>query len=289
MSARATWKGLLKIALVQIPIKVYPATESSESISFNQLHAECQTRITQPRTCATCKREVPSSEIVKGFEFEKGRYVILSEEDFAQVKPESTRVIDLVQFAAAAALDPVHIKQSYYLAPYGIGSASEAFGVMRAAITGRVGIGKVAIYGREYLVAVREGDLPDLLILHTLHHAAEIRAAEAIEDAPPGPRSAVPPDQVRLAKQVIAAFTRPASEGLDLEAFTDQCQIDLRAIIDAKIAGKQIVVPPSDAPPVISLRDALTQSLLAVKATKPAKVSIDTKLQAPKAKRKRAS
>src|ERR1700756_4891235 len=99
MSARATWKGFLKISLVNIPIKVFPATESSATISFNQLHGECQTRIQQKRWCSHCNREVPLSEIVKGYEFEKGHYVIVSEDDFANVRTESTRVIDLVQFA----------------------------------------------------------------------------------------------------------------------------------------------------------------------------------------------
>ena len=154
MAARATWKGYLKISLVNIPIKVFPATESSGSISFNQLHGECQTRIQQKKWCPHCEREVPNSEIVKGFEFEKGRYVIMSEEDLEKVRPESTRVIDLVQFADAASLDPMYVDRTYYLAPDG-GVAADAFAVMRDGMQGKVGIGKLALYGREYLVAVR--------------------------------------------------------------------------------------------------------------------------------------
>ena len=88
MAARATWKGFLKISLVNIPIKVFPATESSGTISFHQLHGECQTRIQQKRWCPFHNREVPNSEIVKGYEFDKGRYVVLSEEDFDKVRPE---------------------------------------------------------------------------------------------------------------------------------------------------------------------------------------------------------
>src|SRR5262249_43037026 len=95
MAARATWKGFLKISLVNIPIKVFPATESSGSIAFNQLHAECQTRIKQKRWCPHCDREVPNAEIVKGYEFDKGRYVVVTDEDLDKVRPESTRVIDL--------------------------------------------------------------------------------------------------------------------------------------------------------------------------------------------------
>jgi DNA end-binding protein Ku len=258
MSARATWKGLLKISLVTIAIKVYPATESSESLSFNQLHAICQTRIQQRKWCPNCTREVASAEIVKGFEFDPGRYVILSEDDFDKVKPESTRVIDLVQFAPAATLDPLYIDRSYYLAPDGRGG--EAFAVMRQAMTGAVGIGKLAIYGREYLVAVRPRGLH--LLLHTLHHEAEIRRLDLIEDVDAGAVVA-PPSQVKLARQVIAAFKAP----LDLGAYTDAYRAGLQTIIDAKIAGHEIVVPQIDhAPAIATLHEALTQSLQAMTA-----------------------
>ena len=138
MAARATWKGFLKISLVNIPIKVFPATESSGTISFNQLHGECQTRIQQKRWCPHCNREVPNSEIVKGYEFEKGRYVVLSEEDFDKVRPESTRVIDLVQFADDSAIDPIYVDRAYYLAPDGT-MAADAFAVMREGMKGKVG------------------------------------------------------------------------------------------------------------------------------------------------------
>src|SRR5438132_7481191 len=157
MAARATWKGFLKVSLVNIPIKVFPATESSGTISFNQLHAECQTRIHQKRWCAHCNREVPNSEIVKGYEFEKGRYVVLSEDDFQKVRPESTRVIDLVQFADESSIDPMYVDRTYYLAPDG-GVASDAFAVMRHGMKGKVGIGKLALYGREHPAAVKPPD-----------------------------------------------------------------------------------------------------------------------------------
>ena len=140
MAARATWKGYLKVSLVNIPIKVFPATESSSSISFNQLHAVCQTRIQQKRWCPHCNREVPLSEISKGYEFEKGHDVILEEEDFEKVRPESTRIIDLVQFAEESAIDPMYVDRTYYLAPDG-GVAAEAFAVMREGMKGKVGVG----------------------------------------------------------------------------------------------------------------------------------------------------
>ena len=179
MAARATWKGYLKVSLVNIPIKVFPATESSATISFNQLHGECQTRIQQKRWCPHCNREVPNSEIVKGYEFEKGQYVVLSEEDFDKVRTESTRVINLVQFADESSIDPMYVDRTYYLAPDG-SIAGDAFAVMRDGMAGKVGVGKLALYGREYLVAVRPHGRG--IVMHTLHHAAEIRSMDAVDE-----------------------------------------------------------------------------------------------------------
>jgi len=269
MAARATWKGFLKISLVNIPIKVFPATESSGSISFNQLHGECQTRIQQKRWCPHCNREVPNSEIVKGYEFEKGRYVVMSDEDFDQVRPESTRVIDLVQFADAAAIDPMYVDRTYYLAPDG-GMAGDAFAVMRDGMQGKVGVGKLALYGREYLVAVRPHGKG--IVMHTLHHAAEIRGIEAVEELNAVPEK-VKPEEIKLARQVIQTFEQP----LDLANYRDEYREGLQRIIDAKIAGQEVVTSAApDAPPkVVNLMDALKKSLDAVSSQKkkPAKVS----------------
>src|SRR5947199_3371954 len=199
MASRATWKGFLKISLVNIPIKVFPATEASGTISFNQLHGECQTRIQQKRWCPHCNREVPNSEIVKGYEFEKGRYVVLSEEDIEKVRPESTRVIDLVQFADDSSIDPMYVERTYYLAPDG-GMAADAFAVMRDGMAGKVGVGKLALYGREYLVAVKPHGRRS--VMYTLHHAGDIRRLGTVEGLS-AVCSKVQPDGIKLARQVI--------------------------------------------------------------------------------------
>src|SRR5712691_9866431 len=252
MAARATWKGFLKISLVNIPIKVFPATESSATISFNQLHGECQTRIQQKRWCPSCNREVPNSEIVKGYEFEKGRYVIMSDEDFDKVRPESTRVIDLVQFADDSSIDPMYVDRTYYL----------------------------ALYGREYLVAVKPHDRG--IVMYTLHHAAEIRSIDAVEELSAVPAK-VKPEEIKLAKQVIGTFEGP----LNLADYKDEYREGLQRIIDAKIAGEEIVLPSGEAPAkVVNLMDALKKSLDAVsrEKKKPA-VAVVAK---PAARRKRA-
>src|SRR5688572_2492899 len=202
MSARPTWKGFLKISLVNIPIKVFPATESSGTISFNQLHGECRTRIQQKRWCPQCNREVSNSELVKGYEFEKGHYVVVTEDDFDKVRPQSTRVIDLVQFADESAIDPMYVDRAYYLAPDGP-VAADAFAVMRDGMKGKVGIGKLALYGREYLVAVKSHQKG--IVLYTLHHAAEIRSIDVVDELNSVP-SKVRPEEIKLAKQVIETF-----------------------------------------------------------------------------------
>ncbi len=283
MAARATWKGFLKISLVNIPIKVFPATESAGTISFNQLHGECQTRIQQKRWCPHCNREVPNSEIVKGYEFEKGHYVVLTEEDLDKVRPESTRVIDLVQFADEASIDPMFVDRAYYLAPDG-GVASDAFAVMRDGMAGKVGVGKLALYGREYLVAVKPHGRG--IVMYTLHHAAEIRSIEQVDELDSVPTS-VKPEEMKLAQQVIATFEGP----LDLASYTDEYRAGLQKIIDAKIAGQEIVAPAQEAPAkVVNLMDALRKSLDTVSAAKkkPAKAVSTTPAAKATGKRKRA-
>lgn len=282
MAVRPTWRGFLKVSLVSIPVKVFPAAESAGSLSFHLLHAACRNRIQQKRWCPLCDREVPLGEIVKGYEFDEGRYVVLGEEDFDKVRPPSTKIIELRQFADAAAIDPMYVDRAYYLAPDSP-VAAEAFAVMREGMAGKAGIGKLALYGREYLVAVRPQDRG--LVMYTLHHAAELRSMDAIEELRAVPDQ-VKPEEVRLARQVIGTFEAP----LDLAAFHDEYQEALRKIIDARIAGREVVAPDVAAPPkVVNLMEALRQSLDAVSAAKkrPAKAAAPARAGTEK-KRRRA-
>jgi DNA end-binding protein Ku len=254
MAARPTWKGYLKISLVNIPIRVFPATDAAATISFNQLHRECQTRIQQKRWCPTCQVEVPNTDLVKGYEFEKGKYVVLDEEDIAKVKPESTRVINVVQFADASMIDPVYVERPYYLAPDGA-VAGEAFAVIREGMAGKAAVGKMALYGREYLVAIQPRE--NGLVMYTMRHASEVRSMSAIDELKSVPAK-MKPDEVRLAKQVIGNF----ETGGDLSQYKDDYQVELKKIIDAKIEGKEVVGTPEEAPPkVVNLMEALRQSL----------------------------
>jgi DNA end-binding protein Ku len=261
MPARATWKGYLKISLVTIPIKVFPATDAGATLSFNQLHAECKTRIQQKRWCPTCQKEVPNTDLVKGYEFEKGNYVVVEDEDIDKVRVESTRVINLEKFTDDTSIDPIYLERPYYLAPDGP-VAAQAFAVVREGMQGKAGIGKVALYGREYLVKVQPRERG--LIMYTLRHAGEIRSMDAIDELSHVPEK-LKPEEVKLARQVMSTF-----EGdVDLKEYPDEYQEGLRQIIDAKIEGREIVAPEVEAPPkVVNLMDALRRSLDTISASK---------------------
>jgi len=275
MAARPTWKGYLKISLVNIPIKVFPATDAGATLGFNQLHAECQTRIQQKRWCPKCEREVPNTELVKGYEFEKGRFVVIEDEDIEKVRVDSTRVINLEKFTDDAAIDPIYLERPYYLAPDG-DVAKEAFAVMRAAMKGKAGIGKVALYGREYLVKVQPREQG--LVMYTMRHANEIRRMDAIDELEGLPEK-IKPAEVKLAEQVIGTF-----EGdIDFESYRDEYQDGLREIIDAKIEGREIVMPEVEAPPkVVNLMDALRKSLDSIRPTKKKAPAPVERMAAPK-------
>jgi DNA end-binding protein Ku len=277
MPPRPTWKGYLKVSLVTIPVKVFPATESAAALSFNQLHAECQTRIQQKRWCPHCEREVTNSELAKGYEFEKGRYVIVTDEDLQKVRVESTRVIDLAQFTDETSIDPIYVDRAYYLAPDGPMAAS-AFAVMRDGMAGKAGIGKVALYGREYLVAIRPQKKG--LVMYTLHHDAEIRSIDQIEELDSLP-SKVKPEEMKLAKQVIETFDNE----LNLKDYTDEYKEGLRKIIQAKIAGEEIVAPEEQEPPkVVDLMEALRRSLDSVSKDKKKAAKVEVPKPVAKAK-----
>ena len=287
MAARPTWRGFMKVSLVTVPVRVFPATDAAATVSFNQLHAECRTRIQQKKWCPKCERDVDKTEIVKGYQFEKGRYVVMDDEDLVKARPESTRIINLLRFADVESIDPIYVERPYYLAPDGK-VAGETFAVLREAMQGKAGIGKLALYGREYLVAVQPRERG--LMMFTLRQSSEIRQMSAIDELDDVPEK-VSDAEIALARQVIGNF-----EGeLDLSEFTDEYQAELRRIIDAKIAGEEVVVPEAEAPAkVVNLMDALRKSLDSVSASKkkPAKVrtktSKKTAARAPAKRRKRA-
>jgi DNA end-binding protein Ku len=254
MAARPLWKGHLRISLVTVPVRVYPATNAAATVSFHQLHSKCNTRIQYKKWCPHCEREVSNDEIVKGYEFERGRYVALTAKEIASVRPESTRVIDLRQFSTADAIDPMLLDEPYYLAPDGK-VAAESFVVLRDALKGKAGVGTVAMHGRERLVAVEPRDA--ILVMFTLRHENEIRQPDSIEETHDLSRK-VRPEEVALAKKVIGEF----ESTIDFSKYHDTYEDALRKMIEAKIRGEEVIATEEEAPPkVVNLMDALRKSL----------------------------
>jgi DNA end-binding protein Ku len=199
----------------------------------------------------------------------------MEEEDIQKVRVESTRVIDLAQFTDETSIDPIYVDRAYYLAPDG-SVAADAFAVMRDGMAGKAGIGKVALYGREYLVAVKPQKKG--LVMYTLHHDAEIRSIDEIEDLNSVPSKAKP-QEMKLAKQIVATF----DSELNLKDYKDEYREGLRKIIDAKIAGEEIVATELPEPPkVVDLMEALRKSLNAVSTEK--KKPVKAALKKAKAK-----
>src|SRR2546430_2622950 len=198
---RTMWKGAISFGLVSIPIRLYPSTEE-KTLRFNQLHDEDHGRIKYQRTCAVDGEEVSFEHIVKGYEHEPGKYVVLDDEDFDKVPVESSRAIDIIQFVDQEDIDPIYYQKTYYLIPDETGV--KAYSLLRRAMAedGRVGIAKVAIREKEHLAAIRFKD--DVCCMETMFWPDEIRAAEFEELEK---EVKVRPQEVDMARSLIENLT----------------------------------------------------------------------------------
>jgi DNA end-binding protein Ku len=257
MSARAISSATVAFGLVSIPVKLYSASETGSQISFHMVHAECGTRVKQQYWCPTHDRIVPRSEIVRGYEFAKERYVIVSDEEYKTLQEIASNTLELTEFVPATEVDPIFFEKTYYLGPDKGGE--RAYRLLTQAMTqsGLYGIAKYAARGKMYLVLVRPyGE--DGLVLHQLHYADEIKpfAEVPIKDAP-----AATAAEVKLAVQIIEQIAR---ETFDPRAYRDEVRDRMQALIDKKVEGEEIVAPPESAAapaPVIDLMEALKRSL----------------------------
>jgi DNA end-binding protein Ku len=260
MPPRSMWKGAISFGLVTIPVSVYPATEE-KSLKFNQLHDEDMGRIRYKRVCSVDGEEVDYEHIVKGYEVEKDRYVVLTDEDLDAVPVESSRAIDIQQFVELDEIDPILFKKSYYLVPDETGA--KAYALLRKALSeeNKVGVAKVSFRDKEHLAALRFKD--EVFVLETMYWPDEIRAAEfETVDAD----SKVRGNEVEMAKTLIQNLTEPWNP----EAFTDEYREALLDIVERKVAGQPIEAPAAAAPArVVDLMDALKASVEAAKKKTP--------------------
>jgi DNA end-binding protein Ku len=254
------WKGAISFGLVTIPVSVFPATEE-KSLKFNQLHDEDMGRIRYKRVCSIDGEEVDYEHIVKGYETEKDRYVVITDEDLDAVPVESSRAIDIRQFVELDEIDPILFKKSYYLVPDETGA--KAYALLRKALSeeNKVGIAKVSFRDKEHLAALRFKD--DVFVLETMYWPDEIRAAEFDTlDAEEKVRS----NEVDMAKSLIQNLTEPWKP----EAYKDEYREALMDIVERKAAGQPIEAPAAAAPArVVDLMDALKASVEAAKKKTP--------------------
>jgi DNA end-binding protein Ku len=252
------WKGAISFGLVTIPVSVYPATEE-KTLRFNQLHADDGGRIRMKRTCSIDGEEVDYDQIVKGYEYEKDRYVVLTDEDFDKIPVESSRAIDIVQFVDLDDIDPMLFKKSYYLAPEETGA--KAYSLLREAMSqdNRVGIAKVSFRDKEHLAALRFKD--DAFVLETMFWPDEIRMADfGGVDVDQKVRD----QELQMARQLIENLTSEWNP----EEYTDEYREALVKIVEAKINGEEIeVVQPEPTAKVVDLMEALKASVAAAKKT----------------------
>jgi DNA end-binding protein Ku len=259
---RAIWKGSISFGLVYIPIAVYPATRE-EKLSFRQLRSSDLSPIKYKKVAEADSKEVSSDQIVKGYEYERGRYVVLKEEDFAKVRIESTHSIDITDFVDLKQVDPKFFYKPYFLEPQKGGE--KAYALLHRALSGtaKIGIAKVVISNREHLASVKPDGL--FLILELMHFASEILSPEELKN---GPVSAITEKELKMAQSLIDSM----SVSWEPEKYRDEYRTAMMEIIEQKAQHKEIAGKPAPAvrtTNVVDLVKVLQESLNRNQSLKP--------------------
>jgi DNA end-binding protein Ku len=266
MPARAYWQGQIRLALVSIPIQVFTATKSAARVAFNQIHKPSGKRIRYEKVVPGVGAVNPD-EIVKGYEVEKGQYVLLEDEEIEDVKLEAKHTIDLVQFVGEDEIDPIYFEKPFYVTPDDDEVAAEAYVVLRDALKAakKIGLGQMVARGQASVVALRP--MGKGLAIETLRYADELQKPEAFFDQVPD----VKPEKelLGLATELIERKVKP----FDAKAFKNQYDLALRELIDAKIEHRkpQPIEEPQLGAKVINLMDALKKSIGAASGASKAK------------------
>jgi DNA end-binding protein Ku len=249
--AASTWKGHLTFGLVSLPVRLFTAARG-ETISFNQLHKEDHSRVRQVLYCQAEDKPITRDQIVKGYEYEKGKYVIIDDEDIRKSAPKTARVMEILEFVKGEDVDPVYLESSYYMAPDEGGEKPYALLFEAMKQTGYYGVAKVAMHSREHIVVIRPGEKG--MVLHTMYYADEVRSTEEFRTDTENIRD----------KELALARTLVESLAADFEPqkYSDTYRENLRRMIEAKIEGNTIVeTPETNIAPVIDIMEALKKSL----------------------------
>jgi len=254
--ATTVWKGHLTFGLVSLPIKLVSAARG-ETVSFNQLHKSDHSRVKQVLYCALEDKPVPRSELVKGYEYEKDKYVVVDEEEIKKVAPSTAKTMEILEFVKSAEVDPIYFESSYYVAPDSAGEKPYALLFEALRRSGYVAIAKIAMHNREHIVIVRPGKTG--MTLHTMYYEDEIRKTEEFRTD----TNLVKEQELKLATTLVESL----AAAFEPEKYKDTYRANLIAMIEAKVQGKQIVEAPAPQhlAPVVDILEALKMSLQGVK------------------------
>lgn len=254
---RSMWKGSLSFGLVNIPVRMYTATQAKD-IRFNQLHRLCHTPIKYEKKCPTCGRAVESSEIVRGYQYETGRYVIFDGEELEQFSEQTSHTIDILRFVDLQEIDPIYFDKTYYLEPADTGG--KAYALLQEALfrSGKIAVARITIRSKASLAVVRVYD--SVLALETIFYPDEIRDHAQLAPA----RVPVQDRELQMALSLIASLTEPFQP----DQYQDERRLGLLELIEAKIRGREIVqIEPAEGEvPALDLMAALQASLQAQQA-----------------------
>ncbi|WP_273850105.1 Ku protein [Guptibacillus spartinae] len=261
------WKGAISFGLVNIPVKLYAATEDKD-IKMRYLHKECHTPIQYEKRCPTCDRPLESEDIVRGYEYEDGKFVIMEKDEIEALAHEKNKSVEIVDFVELSDIDPIYFNRSYFIGPNEQGT--KPYMLLKQAMeeSGRIGLAKITIRSKEHLAAVRVYDKG--LILETMYFPDEVREIGNVPDIPE--ELEVSDKEKKLAKQLIEQLTTK----FDPSQYKDERREAMMALIESKISGNEIkVVEEKPKKNVADLMDALQASL-------------DTSPKAPPKKKKAA-
>jgi len=257
---RTIWKGAVSFGLVNIPVKLFPAAEN-KSLKFNYIHNECKSPINYKKVCPVCNREVSQEEIVRGFEYEKGKYVILEEADLDNLPVQTTKTVDIIDFVNLTEIDPIYFSKPYYLAPSEGGQ--KAYVLLKQAMeqTKKIAIAKVTIRSTENLVCLRAYN--NSILMETMYYPDEIRPVQLFPEL--NLKVDLHENEIIMANQLINNL----SGKFDPKKYKSNYREALLKLIEAKVAGRQVEIPPTgQTGNVVDLMEALKASLQATENEK---------------------
>lgn len=258
MAPRAIWKGSMGFGMVNVPVKLFSATDE-KAVHFNQIHKECGSRIQMPKVCPKCDRKVEASELVKGYPVGDDQFVLMEETDFANLPVKSLKTIDVVAFVNASDIDVRHYNKGYLIAPDDAGTKAFSLFLQAMGKVKRVGIAKLGFREREHLAAIRAFN--GVILLQTLYYADELRSIEEVK-----PKQVEVSDQeMELAVKLLLTL---ADDNMDMGQFKDEYRDVLLGVIEAKLNGTPIAAPVVEETPQMDTVDALMASIEAAEKAK---------------------